>query len=232
MVIRLLSNIKQLVIVPGEAPRTIKSGPFRGIMMELDLSHQTQLYLGLFERELYKWLKLLSSGINSAIDIGACDGEYTLYFLTKTPAKKVFAFEPSAGNRVRLLANLKLNRLTDSPRLQLSWNFVSSSDGDNQCTLNSLLPSISEPCLIKMDVDGPEANILRGANKLLELHQIRWIIETHSQELEKECMQILDRAGFLTKIVPNAWWRLFIPELRVSPQNRWLIATRDSVAQI
>ena len=35
------------------------------------------------------------SGIKTAIDIGAAEGEYTLFFLEKTSTEKVFTFEPS-----------------------------------------------------------------------------------------------------------------------------------------
>jgi hypothetical protein len=153
-------------------------------------------------------------------------------FLTKTPAKKIFAFELSASNQLRLLTNLELNGLANSLRLELSSKFIGLSNSETECNLDSLLPSISQSCIIKMDVEGGELNILHGAKRVLDLQQIRWIIETHSQELETQCMQILERAGFVTKIVPNAWWRLFILELRVRPQNRWLIATRSSIPQL
>jgi predicted RNA methylase len=84
--------------------------------MELDLMCQTQLYLGLFERELYKWVAKLSTDINTAIDIGAGEGEYTLQLLAKTSAKKVFAFEPSPSNRARLITNLELNGIARDAR--------------------------------------------------------------------------------------------------------------------
>lgn len=192
--------------------------------MELDLMCQTQLYLGFFERELYKWVTKLSTDINTAIDIGAGEGEYTLQFLAKTSAKKVFAFEPSPSNRAQLITNLELNGFAHDARLELSSQFVGSSDDASECALDSLLPLISPPCLIKMDVDGTEVNILHGATRLLDLPQFYWIIETHSQQLEEQCIGILHRAGFVTTIIPHAWWRRFIPELRPSPHNRWLIA--------
>ena len=189
---RLLSRMKLLLVPSGRIPRRIKCGAFRGLTMDVDLAHQTQLLLGLFERELYTWLRKLSTNINTAIDIGAGEGEYTLYFLAKTQAKKVFAFEPSVTHRTHLMTNLALNNLAHDSRLVVSSQFVGSLDDENECTLDSLVPSISPPCLIKVDVDGGEVNILRGASRVLDLPEIYWIIESHSQQLEEQCIQTLD----------------------------------------
>lgn len=195
--------------------------------MELDLRFQTQLYLGLHERELQKWLKKFSARVNTAIDIGAGVGEYTLYFLMKSQINRVIAFEPSEKSLAMLLTNLELNQLAHDPRLKLFTKFVGYADGENECTLDSILPLISTPCLIKMDVDGGEVNILQGATRLLDLPELYWIIEVHSQELEERCVQLFDLKGFVITIVPNAWWRRFIPEFRPIPHNRWLIASRN-----
>lgn len=197
--------------------------------MNLDLAHQTQLYLGLSERELYKYFRQLSADINTAIDVGAAEGIYTLYFLAKTPAKKVFAFEPDSAERAMLRTNLDMNSLAGDKRFELSAKYVGKWDIDSECTLDSLLPSISPSCLIKVDVEGGEVNVLQGASKLLSLPQIRWIIETHSKELEDQCIQLFSQVGYVTTIVPNAWWRLLIPELRYPRlHNRWLIAVKNS----
>lgn len=223
----LLSKIKNRIVSSHNISRTIKWGVFRGIRMEIDLTNNTQLYLGLFEREIYKWLKEFSKGINTAIDIGAANGEYTLYYLIKTSAKKIWAFERSNSARKSLIANLRLNNLEDSHRLKIFPKSVYSRDGEDSCSLDSLIPDISLPCLIKMDVDGLEGYILQGATKLLNLSQIYWIIETHSKDLENECISVLTANGFETKIVPNAWWRIIIPEQRPGELNRWLIATKS-----
>jgi hypothetical protein len=75
-----------------------------------------------------------------------------------------------------------------------------------------------------MDVDGAEAEILKGASLLNGLGGVRWLIETHSRDLERECVEQLKAAGFETRIIRNAWWRVLIPELRPVEQNRWLAA--------
>ena len=67
---RLVSNLKNVIVSPERKPRKILAGPFRDIVMGLSLRSQTQVYLGLFEKEIHPWLNRLSKGIATAIDIG------------------------------------------------------------------------------------------------------------------------------------------------------------------
>lgn len=221
-----LSSVKQKLVPAGVAPRVIQTGPFKGLTMELDLQGQTQLYLGLFEREVHPWVSELSRGVHTAIDIGSAHGEYLLYFLRHTAAKQVMGFEPDESCWPALRRNLALNHLQYDVRLAFSSQFVSSEPGERNISLDALLPRIGNPCLVKMDVDGQEANILAGASRFLAEAQARWIVETHSVELEREVIGIFTDAGYRTRIVTQAWWRMFIPEHRPGPQNRWLVATR------
>ena len=71
---RPISFVKCLLSSAQAKPRRILTGSFGGIAMNLSLRHQTQLYCGLFEREIYPWLERLSTGIATAIDIGAAYG--------------------------------------------------------------------------------------------------------------------------------------------------------------
>jgi hypothetical protein len=225
---RLLSNLKNLAIRPGRGPRKILAGPFKGIRMNLSLQDQTQVYLGLFERETHPWLRKLSKSIGTAIDIGAAHGEHTLFFVLKTGAKKVYAFEPDPSCLPLLAENLKLNDVAQSERLQISAKFVGDTQSDHEIRLDSLRDTINMPCLIKVDVDGAEEHVLKGASLLNQLPGIRWLIETHSKELEVACLEILLDAGFQTRIIRNAWWRFALPELRAIPHNRWLAAWKTN----
>ena len=195
--------------------------------MGLSLRSQTQVYLGLFEKETHPWLNRLSKGITTAIDIGVAHGEYTLYFLTKTKAAKVFAFEPDVSLLPYLQENLKLNGLDQSQRLEISTKFLGVSDTEQEIRLDSLANSVCAPCFIKMDVDGAEEQILNGAKTINGLPGVRWLIETHSKELEVTCEGILTAAGYQTRTIPKAAWRVFVPEQRPSEHNRWLAAWKS-----
>jgi hypothetical protein len=153
------------------------------------------------------------------------EGEYTIYFLTKTKATKVFGFEPDVSCMPFLLENLELNGVGQSERLEISTRFVGVADSEQATRLDSLTESVEAPCFVKMDVDGAEEQILEGAKTFNSLPGVRWLIETHSKELEDACEKILKGAGYQTRIISNAWWRVFVPELRPG-HNRWLAAWR------
>lgn len=222
---KLLSSVKNTFVTDACETRKVICGPFRGLSMNLSLRTQAQVYLGLFERETYPWIRLFSKDIQTAVDVGAAHGEYTLFFASRTSAKKIYAFEPDQKCLSAFRDNLALNCTNDSiNRIITCPVFVGNSDEANTVTLDSLTDSIRTPCFVKVDVDGGEEAVLSGAKHLNSLRDVRWLIETHSKNLENICIKILRDAGFETEVVKNAWWRSLIPEQRPSEHNRWLTA--------
>jgi hypothetical protein len=218
---------KSWLLPSGRLPRRIRFGLLGGLSMRLDLAHDSQRWLGLQERELFPWLRRLGRDINTAFDVGANDGVYTLYFLARTRAHKIYSFEPSPECVRELKNNLALNNLGANERLEVATQKVGDSTAEEWTTLDSFASSIVPPCLIKVDIDGGERDLLKGAPRFLLLPGIRWIIEVHSKALEQYCLQALKDAGYHVVIVPNAWWRNIIPELRPGELNHWLVAYRD-----
>lgn len=221
-----IKSLKHLILPKGVKHRVIKHGLFKGIRFNIDFQYQSQLYFGLFEMEVSSWLQRFSRIINTAIDIGTGNGEYTIFFLAKTNAKKVLSFDPQVESKASLWENLKLNKLEHSERLIFRQLYIGDKDENTTCTLDSIIGEIIEPCLIKMDVDGSEVDILKGANTILEEKEVYWIVETHSKELEKSCMEIFKNNGFKTVIIHNSWIRFIFPEQRPIKHNRWLVAYR------
>ncbi len=222
----MLSTAKQLLFSGEPSARAIKGGLLRGLRMNVALSQEMQTYLGLRERELHPWFRRLSQGIEAAVDVGAGRGEYTLFFLTRTSAKRVISFEPDEDTRRRLYTNLQLNELSDDPRLLVVPQVIGCPDFD-ETPLDAFLPVLPDPCLVKIDAEGWEERILMGAPKLLNRLGVRFIIETHHKGLEDRCEATLRRKNFTTEIVDAAWWRRILPERRTESHNRWLIAWRD-----
>src|SRR5438105_4735401 len=112
-----LRRLKNFVVPAGYRERTICAGPLKGIRMHIDLRTQSQLYAGLFERELHPWMVRFSKGIRSAVDIGAAYGEYTLFALLKTEAARVMSFEPDEQVIGHLHLNLHSNGLDNCTKL-------------------------------------------------------------------------------------------------------------------
>jgi hypothetical protein len=219
--------MKSWVFPSGRLPRLIRFGLLGGLTMQLDLAHDSQRWLGLHERELTGWVRRLARGINTAVDVGANDGAYTLYFLARTSADKIYSFEPSSDCVRELEENLALNNLAEDARLELVARRVGAGVAQDETALDSIVSKIVPPCLIKVDIDGGESDLLVGAHQLLRLPGIRWIIEVHSKALEQDCLHALKGIGYHVEIVHNAWWRHFIPELRPGELNHWLVAYRD-----
>jgi hypothetical protein len=228
---RPLSYLKTKIIPAGVRPLTILRGPFRRIKLELSLQTEMQMYLGLFEKEIHFWIEALTCNIATAIDAGAAYGEYTLFLLMRTNADAVYAFEPCTDLHGRLRNNLQLNSLKDSNRLKLFSHCLGSTATEDVISLDSLLLEFGFPCFVKVDVDGEEEEILKGAERLNQRQGVRWLIETHSHDLEIACEARLRRANFKTVIIPNAWWRAVLPELRPCGHNRWLAAWNDDAVQ-
>lgn len=222
---RPVSGLKSLLLPAGSKPRTILRGPAKGIRMEVDLHHRTQLMLGQAEREVHGWLTKSGANVRSAIDVGAAEGAYSLYFLMRTPVNQLFAFEPSDRERALLARNLELNGLSNDRRLRISAMPV--GDGSHSVALDSLLPELETPCFVKIDVDGAEADVLRGGRALLRRPDIYWLVEVHSRDLESECRAQLERAGLHVDTVRAAWWRTLLPELRPISLNHWLVASNQ-----
>ena len=223
---RLLSAVKQILVPAGTKKRIIRGGLCKNLSMQIDFKHQTQFYLGLYEREIHSWLRRFSRDIRTAADVGTAEGIYTLFFLGQTGAQKVFCFEPLEIARAEMIENLRLNNFFDPKRVIISPKFVGEKESQDTCTLDASLLPCEEPCLIKIDIEGAETAALRGAKRLLSMPRVRWIIETHGASVETECLDILKKAGYRTKIIPNAWWRAIVPENRFG-HNRWIAAAKE-----
>lgn len=213
--------------LPGEArDLTIRRGPWRGLRFGLNLRHSYHFYLGIYELEIHGWLLRLSPGIGGALDVGTNAGMFAIYFLSKTEARRVIAFEPDPQARERFLHNLRLNGLESCSRLETETGFVGSGSGEAR-PLDAYLNRLELPIFLKMDIDGGEVEALRGASGVMQTAGFRTIIETHSPELESECLRLLREAGLTARVVPRPWWRKIVTEGRPIPHNQWIVAARD-----
>jgi Methyltransferase FkbM domain len=192
--------------------------------MELDLRSQSQVFLGLAEVETHSWIRRCGSRAQTVIDVGAGYGELVLYFLKRTKARRVYAFEPLEWSRKRLRDNLILNGIVEDSRILISDNFVASLDDTAFCKLDSLLPEIESPAFVKVDVDGAEIDVLNGSSRLVDSRVACWLVETHSSDLEIACLELFRAAGYKTQVISNGWYRKVVPESRPIAHNRWFTA--------
>ncbi len=109
------------------------------------------------------------------VDVGASIGTHTVYFAMLCNAGRVYAFEPLRHNFERLTTNVKLNQLAG--RVTLLKLAASDRVGEMRLTLgrfsevvpvNRLDNLVHEAVgVIKIDVEGMEPEVLRGATRIL-----------------------------------------------------------------
>lgn len=226
MKFRPLSAIKRAVVPGGKRPARVPVGLFKGITLDLDLAQAMQKYLGLWETETHAFIRQAASRCQWAVDVGAGAGELVLYLLLKSRADPVHAFEPDPAETAQLRANLALNGRENDPRLALHQRPVSINPNPPFVALDAIGLEAGRRGFLKIDVDGQEMHVLQSGETLLSKGHVDVLVETHSPSLEGECMNFLSERGYACSIIPNAWWRLIVPEARPLPHNRWLAATK------
>ena len=154
----------------------------------------------------------------TVLDIGGNAGFYTLAFSRLVgDSGHVYAFEPFAENANNILKHVALNSLVNVSLLQMavsdrggvvgfhiaSSNSMGSISDERNYVIptNSLDGLIAEgeipvPDVIKMDVEGAESLVLKGAKNLLGNKKTVLIIALHGQRQRDECTKLLDSAGF------------------------------------
>lgn len=183
-------------------------------------------YLEIYLANVYH-MERLKKGMN-VIDIGAHIGVYTVLAAEKVGKKgEVIAIEPEPKNYKQLLENIKLNNFQNViPRNlalanheslgklylssdSLSYSLLSCENKNPYLevavkTLDNLLEEINlkKVDIIKIDTEGSEIPILKGAEKTLKANPNAKIIVAsyHYPSEIKEVCQFLNERGFKTKV--------------------------------
>lgn len=215
------SQIKRLLF-GSTIPRKIWSGVSSGMLTGYGPANRSLHLMGIYEREIYSYLRkgMLRSSV--LVDIGANDGYYALAFM-RYPNKKVILCEPGE-ERFDLMSNLRLNGFEKDRDYTLVDKFVTARSGPHAVTIESLiLPG--EEHFILMDIEGAELEVIDDFD--FGGHRINWLIETHAMEIETKIAGRLRQNNYKVHIIDQAWWRLFFPEHRPLLHNRWLYAERN-----
>jgi FkbM family methyltransferase len=163
----------------------------------------------------------------TVFDVGANIGVFTV--LQARKGANVYSFEPNLESYRRLSKNVAMNHLTDRVHLfatalgdepgtgtmKVSRGgttggvvIPATKDGLLQgpsvpiVTLDQVVPTLaaSRIDLLKIDAEGSEVAVLRGAERTLRTVQ-RVIVEYHSRDLLRSVEDILARAGFSQELL-------------------------------
>lgn len=218
---RAIRHLKNALVPRGRRPYKIPLGLLRGLTLHLDLTSQMLVYVGLWETETYRFLRRASRDYNCLIDVGSGKGELVVWFLALDPTYMAFAIEPQACENATLRANLSANAGVGG-RVEVRESFSGSQASTSVVRIDDLPLPPDGRILIKIDVDGGEVDVLKGATRTLRSRSCGVLVETHTADLERDCCALLQSENYAVCIIKNAWWRSFIPEYRTTEHNRWL----------
>jgi hypothetical protein len=211
---------KSRLLPAGDAFRTLPFGVARGVRAEVDLQGPAYLWLGLYEYEIHRHLRRLCPPGARVVDVGGADGVYAIAFARLSGGPCVtFEGDHVAVDRIHrhLAANPPAAR-----QVTVVPSFVGAvTDADANVIALDDVDFDEPPSLLKIDVEGAEPDVLRGARRLLARHRPHLVVETHGPAEERACGELLVSGGYRPRVVPR---RRRLREDRPTPHNRWLVA--------
>lgn len=224
-----LRAVKNALLPMGPGVRRLPLGIGRGLRLEIDFRHHSKLYLGLYEIELNRHLRRLCYPGARSFDVGGHIG-YDALVLARLSGSDVVTFEADE----RLCAVIQ-RAAASNPGFVERINVVCALVGETvdpttkRISLDGFVQSqnVEPPDFMKLDVEGAEAAVLRGAQSIFVERRPNLIVETHGAEVERECIQILRGHGYTPEIVSARRW---IPDNRPTEHNRWIVCAGNAQA--
>jgi len=192
-------------LIPDDLVLPIPQGALKGRKWVVE-SGGLVYYLGSFETEKTRLFKKLIQRGNVVYDIGAHVGYFSLFLGPLVgEAGRVLAFEPNPVN----ICNVDVFDFALSDENGESF-FINKQDTSTGClsssgdmrvetyTIDYLVDSgrVPPPDYIKIDVEGAELLVLKGARRTLEKHRPSIFLATHGTDLKYDCMEFLETLGY------------------------------------
>lgn len=182
-----------------------------------------------FDTDILPYFETLAPSVDShvIVDAGAGCGLFSLAAALFFPAAAIWAFEPSAHQRILLTRNLAMNQMGDRIRMapfglwdcetHLAFrthgalssirevsalpNYLPFSESAHCVTLDGWArqSKLQRLDLIKMDIEGAEIEALRGASEVLRKYHPRLLVQAY--HLRDDGMRTLEHcAHFLDSL--------------------------------
>lgn len=191
-------------------PTRVRKGPGAGLRLSLDPRYEAQYAAGFHETALVAWLAAHLKPGDVFYDVGAHIGYISLVAARLAgTGGNVFAFEPDPGNAARIRGHVQLNSLPQVEVVETAvWSecktllFQRASDSSSKntgavaalgngqgaaktvmveaMTLDRFAANHRLPNVVKVDVEGAEEDVLKGAEELFRTSKPTLICEIHN----------------------------------------------------
>jgi hypothetical protein len=210
-------------------PMRILRGPFRGAIIAMNPRNSLRKMVGLYEHELNRWLKTVLPRVTRVLDVGANDGYFTFgsaaAFRRLGKTGEIVAFEPQQQHIDELQESL--GQQDGTTRIRLVQSMVSDAEKRGVTTLDSVKwdrgdESARFDTLIKIDVEGAELEVLRGAHSWMNASNY-FVIDVHQEPYLEQISRLFAEHQLRLVRIDQRSLPLLGREMR-SKENWWLVS--------
>jgi len=210
-----------LRLVPTDTVVPVFTGELRGGKW-LTTSATHGCWLGTYEREKQRAFAAAVEPTMTVFDIGANVGFYTLIASRLVgPRGRVVAFEPLPRNVDYLRRHVSMNAASNVTVIEAAvaerggTGMLKEGSGPAEGALSScgdvmvrlvaldLLTDLPAPDVMKIDVEGAEFEVLRGAAATLRTHRPTIFLATHGVRPNRDCIGMLLSYGYRLANIGN-----------------------------